>query len=227
MVTKKKFQKEHLSIILMTVLLIVSVIINLTSAYFTDSASVTSSSSLTFGTIAVRALPNGETYRNDNTYPISADEVAMKEPLYKLIKIENQPNVQTQDFYMRVKLSFYNNDVIDNSNPALVTFTLAPSAEVVSANYGAENYSAASTYNASNWLAGNNDGKLYYKYSVSLPANSAIYIPVKITFGSTFGYENFNNPYVKFEIEIIQSANNGYTGWNSDKPTANWPQTQS
>ena len=218
MVTKKAFQKEHLSIILMTVLLIISVVINISTAYFTDSASASNSTSLVFGTIAVKAYPNGETYRDDNTYQISADEVALGATLYKLIKIENQPATQTQDFYMRVKLSAYNNSALTN----LITFSIAPSGDVTNANYGA-NYSSAATFNASNWTSGNGDGKLYYNTSISLPTGTVKYIPVEIGFNSSFGTENFEGAYVLFEIEIIQSANNGYTGWSSNMPSSGWP----
>ena len=210
MITKKKFQKEHLSIILITVLLIVSVIINLSSAYFTDTASVTSSSSLTFGTIAVKASEKNSS--GAATYTITANEVALKAPLYKLIKIENQTGVVTQDFYLRVQLT---------SSSNLVSFYIAGHSLCEDNTYYGSDYSAAADFDTANWTTDNTTGFKYYNSSISLPNNdSAKYIPVVITFAEALGSENYpNNLNVQFTVNVIQSANNGYNGW-ADAPNA-------
>lgn len=218
MATKKKFNIQHLAIIVVALLLVVSTIINFSMAYFTNSTSATSSDSgLTLGTIAVNARVEN-TVLTDNEFSISADEVAMKAPLYKFIVLENLPNTQTQDFYMRVKLSFYNDDEVSE----LASFTLASAIDIRETHYGS-NYSSGTNYNASNWKKGT-DNKYYYNNSVSIIGTEGkVYIPVKITFAREFGQDNFDSPYVQFELEIIQSANNGYTGWTDTDRPASWP----
>lgn len=200
------------------ILLFVSLLINTSLAYFTDSAQINSETTLQFGVIdVVTDIENGEPTTVDEgtiKFLISATEVASMDDVKRTLVLKS-PNTEvgTLPFYVRMNLNFYKDNVLNNS---LATVSISNS----SAGYT----DSVLNYLQSNWKTGS-DGKYYYNQAVDVKTNGPQYIPLVLHFEDAFGEETFHASdklYIEVIVEVIQQAHDGYTGW-TERPV-NWPQ---
>lgn len=223
MKTRSKINYQNLAIIFIAILLAFSTFMNITLAYFTDSKTAMSSSgTLQFGYISlkpeIKEQPTTNVDGNTVSFTISATEVA-GDKAYRTLALNNTTNKKTEDFYLRVKFEFINNNA---------TSTLA-SANIASDNSYWQNTNSdyknqVASFTSPFWSLGS-DGKYYYNSKVVMSDGNTLlsqYIPIEITFTSGLTQETINNAYVKITLEAIQCANNGYEAWQSTAPSG-WP----
>lgn len=225
MKTSKKISYQNLAIIIIAVLLALSSIINFTMAYFTDSkfASI-KDITLKFGYISVKPsikeTDNGETVAgNVFKFTLTADEVA-RDDVHKTLELANTTENRSENYYLRIKFSFYNGGSISS----LATIKVADTATYWT-NTNSAYKDNITDFLGSYWREGT-DGKYYCDKEVVLNgADGGVlsqYIPLHIHFSKDLTQDNLSNAYVQIEIEAIQSANKGYESWNSTAPS-NWP----
>ena len=226
MKTSKRFSYQNLAIIIVAVLLALSTIINFTMAYFTDSKTATVKDvTLKFGYISVKPsikeLSTSQTVESGNVlkFNLTADEVA-RDDVYKTLELSNTTANRSENYYVRIKFSFYNGGSVSN----LATIKIADSA-LFWTNTNSAYKDNVTDFLSSYWRTGT-DGKVYCDKEIVLnSADGGIlsqYIPLHIHFSKDFNQDNLSNAYVQIEIEAIQSANKGYESWNSTAPS-NWP----
>ena len=204
-----KVNYENLAILISAILLALSMIINVSLAYFTDKVSSSSSSAdIRFGIIAVDASGTGA--KASTTFDLTASEVAMMDDVYKTIVLKNKTGQTSETFYLRMKIYYTNNGTVDNSK---VKVNITSSSQATSTNYS----QSVLAYNLSNWTAKGD----YFYFNNKIDITNSQYIPLVISFDNTFGSEYLNNGKICVDIEIVQSANNGYTAW-ADRPSS-WP----
>lgn len=209
MVKKSKVKYQNLAILVVAILLALSVIINISLSYFTDQAGESSKVDIRFGVIEVDATGTGAS--ESTTFNLSASEVAMMDEVYKIIVLKNVEGKTSENFYLRVKLYYKNNGVVDNSK---VKVNIASTSQATTSNYY---LNGVSNYNLSNWTKSGD----YYYYNNVVDITNTQYIPLVVTFDDSFGSDYLNNGKIYAEIDIVQSANNGYQMWE-DRPSG-WP----
>lgn len=227
----KKLSNQNIAIVVIAILLVLATCINLTMAYFTDSRTVEiEGSTLKFGYISVKPTimelntpQTSDEASNTITFALTADEVAQGD-VYKTLQLANTTEMKTQNYYIRIKFSFYNNGAISS----LATIGIADNSDYW-LNSNSDYSSDVGAFLSGNWALGS-DGKYYCQKEIVLNnANGSIlnqYIPLHIHFSKDLGQDNLSNAYVKIEIEAIQSANNGNEGWDSTAPSG-WPTNSS
>ena len=210
MFNSKQKNSNKVAIFTIAILLVLATLINVTLAYFTDSASSQSNSGeISFGTIAVKVSVADEVYKVENgqvKFTLSADEVTQSQ-VYRTIVLENVDGKTTEDFAIRIK---------PGSNSTKVTAGLSPTET---------DYIDSADLVSSNWLTGS-DGKSYFKKFIHLPTGKKVYIPVIVEMTDDFSTADFSSAvYVTFDIEIIQSANDGYKSWTERPSSLNITET--
>lgn len=213
MINKKMFSTKTVSAFVLGVLLALSVLVNATLAYFTDSASSGADSVIQFGSINVETaiLDNKNsnqvisTGSSDGTinFNVDATYVASMDDVDYTLRLTDDT---TEPFYLRLTLS--------SSNSNKFALSIASSANSQDGTY---------KYVSSNWMQ-DSSGKYYYNGIVDLAKYGSQYIPLKLSFDNEFSDADFasnSTLQLTINVEVIQSANSGYTGW-SDRPT-NWP----
>lgn len=197
----QKFNK--LAIFTIAILLVLAIVINISSAYFTDSAKASSKSGdIKFGTIAVKVSVAGATYVEEDgkvKFSLTADEVAQG-VVYKTLVVENKDGKQTEDFALRLKTS---------SNSSKISVNISSIAT---------SYASSKDFVSSNWVTGS-DQKSYFNKFISLPESKKIYIPVVIDMSSLSSSDFATSLYVSIDWDIIQRANGGYESWTT-RPTS-------
>lgn len=224
MYNKKMFNTKGVAMFIVGILLAFCMLSNVTLAYFTDSASSASTKDnvLTFGkinfeatildtdgTTAISQVNNGTvTFTVNSTYVASMDDVNYT------LKIAD---TETQPFYFRLAFECTKNGETTTN----ISLGISSSTNKNSSTY---KYVYDSTASTKNWAVGS-DNKYYYNGIIDLSTGEQ-YIPLTLSFASTFGSADFgeNDTFkVSITAEAIQSANNGYTGWESADLPTNWP----
>ena len=217
--SRKKSQTR--AIIVIAVLLALMTILNVSLAYFTDSAEAGGSGNIKFGTIhvntAVLDKTNTEISTIENSsvkFSLTATEVASMDDVKDTLRLSTVSTGQkTEPFYIRMSLSAQKNgSATSDVNIAISSTSVG---FVASSN----------KFVSQNWTTGK-DGKLYYSGIVDLATDGSQYIPLLITFDKSFGDSSFSasDTYtLNANIEVIQYANNGYNGWSANERPVSWP----
>ena len=210
MFNSKRENFNKIAIFTIAILLVLATIINVSLAYFTDSASTKGDSSgeIRFGTIAIKVSVAGENYVLENgkvKFTLTADEVVQSE-VYRTIILENADGKTTEDFAMRLTAG---------SNSSKVEAELSPKET---------DYIDSADLISSNWQTGT-DSKSYFTKFVHLPEGKKAYIPVVIKMNNLSPSDFSSSLFVTFDIEIIQAANDGYKSWETKPASLNITET--
>lgn len=211
MFNSKRENLNKIAIFTIAILLALATIINISLAYFTDSASTKgggSSGEIRLGTIAIKVSVAGENYVVENgkvKFTLTADEVTQSE-VYRTIILENADGKKTEDFAMRMASNSNSSKVIAGVSSKETEYV--DSADLIS----------------DNWLTGT-DNKSYFTKFVHLPEGKKVYIPVVIKMNNLSSSDFTSSLYVTFDIEVIQAANDGYKSWETKPASLNITET--
>ena len=217
--SRKKSQTR--AIIVIAVLLALMTILNVSLAYFTDSAEAGGSGNIKFGTIhvntAVLDKTNTEISTIENSsvkFSLTATEVASMDDVKDTLRLSTVSTGQkTEPFYIRMSLSAQKNG------------SATTDVNIAISNTSVGFVASSNKFVSQNWTTGK-DGKLYYNGVVDLATDGSQYIPLLITFDKSFGDSSFSasDTYtLNANIEVIQYANNGYNGWSANERPVSWP----
>lgn len=202
MFNSKMKNSSQIAIFTIAILLVLATIINVSLAYFTDSASTKGGGSgeIRFGIIAIKTSVLGETYSVDENgkvrFSLTADEVTQSE-VYRTIVIENEDGKQTEDFAMKIALG--------SNLPAKIKPNIAPS----KTNEGSQ------ALISSNWTASTDSKSYYFNQFIHLPEGAKVYIPVVIKLDNLSADDFAQSLFVTFTIDVIQAANDAYKSWET------------
>ena len=229
MKTNRKVNYQNIAILIIAVLLALSTIINVTMAFFTDTKTATTGTgALKFGLIQIKPevleLNTAQTVSgNDFSFNLSATEVA-SDKVYKTLQLKNTTINNTQNYYLRISLNFYNGGAVSNLASISIADDLSFWTNSTNSIHTQDLKNKIKNYSSSNWLLGS-DGKLYLNREVVLNNSdgsvTSQYIPLQITFSNQLTQSTLNNAYVTITLEAVQSANGGSEAWKSTAPS-NW-----
>lgn len=209
MFNSKRENLNKIAIFTIAILLVLATIINISLAYFTDSASTKGGfGEIRLGTIAIKVSVAGENYVVENgkvKFTLTADEVTQSE-VYRTIILENADGKKTEDFAMRMASNSNSSKVIAGVSSKETEYV--DSADLIS----------------DNWLTGT-DNKSYFTKFVHLPEGKKVYIPVVIKMNNLSSSDFTSSLYVTFDIEVIQAANDGYKSWETKPASLNITKT--
>ena len=200
MFNSKKENLNQIAIFTIAILLVLATIINVSLAYFTDSASSGGASGeIKFGNIAIKVSVAGENYVVENgqvKFTLTADEVTQSE-VYRTIVVENAEGKQTEDFAMRITPSSNLADKIKGNISS--TKTIDNSQDLISAN----------------WSESTDSKSYYFNQFIHLPEGAKVYIPVVIKLDNLSADDFAQSLFVTFTIDVIQAANDAYKSWET------------